>query len=197
MPRRHALLILVVLTTTGAAACSTGAPPPPPAHRFVQVTHGALAFIPDTAAPQRVALADDLSAFLRKLYTEGFVRQKPKGPTPQPDDAPLRRISALFAPTARTKLQQQPSIFTLGPHLEMLTGHVAYNGGVTRDGGATTALVALTFTGNGSRTDEGTPVVTFQQSGRITLQRSEGGWFVRAFDLKMVLKPPPPTPSPT
>jgi hypothetical protein len=196
MPRRHALLILVVLAT-GAAACSHATAPPTPAHREVQVTHGAIAFVPDAPAAQRVALADELSGFLHKLYTEGFVRRRATGPTPEPDDAPTRRIAALFAPGARTKLEQQPSVFTLGPHLDLLAGHVSYQGGITRDGSITTALISLTFAGNGSRIDEGTPVVTVLQSGQLTLQHSESGWFVRAFDLKISLAPPPPTPSPS
>jgi hypothetical protein len=194
--RRHIAVLGAIATILLAPACTTVGTHETPVNRTVVVTHGAVAFVPTAPAANRAPVIDDLSSFLHKLYTEAFVRQEAKGPTPAPDDAPLRRIDPLFAPAARAKADAS-GVFTLGPHLDLLTGHVAYNGGITHDAGVTTALISLTFTGTGSRTDETKPVVTVVQSGTLTAQRTETGWFVRAFDLKITLKPPPPTPTPT
>ena len=166
-------------------------------HRTVTVMHGALTFVPDTPASDRVALANELSSVLHTLYAGAFIRQTAKGPTPAPDDAPIRRIETMFTPAARIALNQQAQVFRLGPHLDLLTGHVDYSGGMTRDRAQTTALLSVHFTGTGSRTNEGIVVVTVDQSGQLTLQRTAEGWSVRSFDLRITLKPPPPTPSPT
>ncbi len=194
MPTRHATLIAVVTLWICAACSSGGTSPPPPAERSVVVTHGTVAFVPDTPMSQQNTTTDEISAFLRNLYRKGFVRPEAKGPTPAPDDAPLLAIAPAFAPAARPKLA---GVFTLGRNVELLRGHLAYNGGVTRDGNVVTALLGLTFRGLGSRTGEPTPVVQFTQSGDMTLQRTESGWFVRAFDLRIDVKPPPPTPTPS
>lgn len=193
MPPRHAILILAVALLVSACA-SSGSSPPPPAERTVSVTHSTLTFVPDTPPAEQSTIADAISAFLRNLYRKGFVRPEPKGPTPAPDDAPLRAIASAFAPAARPRLS---GVFSLGPHVELLSGTVTYDGGVTRDGNVVTALLGITFSGLGSRTGEGTPVVSFTQSGEMTLQRTETGWFVPAFDLKITVKPPPPTPTPS
>jgi len=194
--RRYHVIIAVIAAVLVTPGCSSTVNRPQTVTRTVTVTHGTVAFVGTTPA-QQLTTESDLSAFLQKLYTLGFVRPEAKGPTPAPDDAPLRTIAPLFAPGARAKLESEPGVFALGPHLDLLTGHVAYNGGITHDGSVATALIALSFTGTGSRTHETTTVVTFSQSGTMTLQRAETGWFVRSFDLKLALQPPPPTPTPT
>jgi hypothetical protein len=193
MPPRHALLILVFALVV--PACATGeTPPPPAAERTVTVTHGTVTFVPDASGAEQNKITGEISAFLRNLYRKGFVRPEQKGPTPPPDDAPQNAIAPAFAPAARSHLS---GVFTLGRGVELLHGALAYSGGVTSEGNVVTALLAITFSGLGSRTGEGTPVVSFTQSGDMTLQRTETGWFVQAFDLKIDVKPPPPTPTPS
>jgi hypothetical protein len=195
MSRRLVMFGLVAAASI-TSSCSTGGTPQPAAVRTVTVTHGTIAFVPDIPAAQQETVVGQITAVLRTLYTRGFVRVNATGPTPVPDDASFRRIETMFSPGARTKLETS-GVFSLGPHLDLLTGHLSYDGGVTRDGDVTTALIGLTFTGLGSETDGTTPVISFEQSGQLTLQSTKTGWFVRAFDLKLTTKPPPPTPTPT
>lgn len=195
--RRNALRGVAAALGLIAVACSTKTPPPPPAHRRILVTHGDIRFVPDTPLPQRIALTDEMTSVLHTLYAGAFIRPKPTGPTPAPDDASTRRIATMFTPAARVALEHRPDVFQLGPHLDLLTGYLEYSGGMTRDADVTTALLSVHFTGTGSRTDEGVGVVLVDQKGQVTLQKTKAGWLVRDFALQIGLKPVPPTPTPT
>jgi len=197
MRRRHTLGILVAAAGLLTVACSTKTIPPQPKHRTVVVTNGAMRFVPDLSGPERAAIADDVSTFLQTLYADAFIRPKAKGPTPVPDQYAAQRIAGFFTPAARLTLEQKADVFSLGPHLDLLAGQVQYSGGVTRDKNVITALLSVQFTGAGSRVDEAATVVEFQQTGQLLLQKSATGWIVREFDLKIALKPPPPTPTQT
>ncbi len=188
---RRCLAVLALALLTGS--CVKEAPPEPPPHRAVVVKAGTLRFVPDLPAAQRSAVTSGIGSFLRTLYEDAFIQPKPAGQTPLPTTfRVVDRLTPLFAAAARPALVAHADAFTLGPHLDLLSGELTYTGGVTGQN----ALLQIHFAGAASRTDQGTPVMRVGQLGTMLLQHTEAGWFVREFDLHFRTIPAPtPTPS--
>ena len=196
MRRRSAVCLASVVLATCAAGCVKEAANEP-AHRSVAVKAGAISFVPNLPVGRRSELTAQMTAFLGTVYKRAFIRPRPAGPTPLPGRySTTESLTPFFAKPARAALRAHAGAFTLGPHLDLLTGVVTYGGGVTTQGKVSTALLNIRFDGSGSRSDEPTPVVLVTQSGTMLLQHTGSGWYVREFDLKLQTKPAPtPTPS--
>ncbi len=196
MRRRYAVCLASIVLLMFAAGCVKETVDEPPS-RSVAVKAGAISFVPNLPVGRRSELGAQMTAFLGTLYKRAFIRPRPAGPTPLPGTfSTVDALTPLFATPARPALRAHAGTFTLGPHLDLLNGVVAYSGGVTTQGKVTTALLNIRFDGSGSRADEATPVILVAQSGTMLLQHTEAGWFVREFDLKLRTKPAP-TPTPT
>jgi hypothetical protein len=192
---------VAAVTATATVALAIAAVPvfvlkPRPAQRTaargITAVAGQFGIVPIVGTVERRAIKADLAAFLRTLYEDAFLSTN-GGAAASPSPSP--QIEKFFAPRARAALASRPDVFSPGTGVDVLNGQVTFNGVVTTVGHKPTrAYLNVLFVGNGSvRT---TPV-RISQDGQLLLLRSEQGWLVAGFDVKLKAASVTPSPSAT
>ena len=202
--RRHIGLgaFIAAVTVTAMVALTVAAvpvfllkpgPSPAPGARGIVAAQGPLRFVPDPG-PSRRATAAEISRFLHGFYAEVFLPPRVE-PTTTPTPQPAARLARFFTARARAALNAHPDVFTPDGRVSIDNGRVSFDGLVTMSGRRPAqAFLSLAFTGRGSV--RRTPVVV-SQKGSVLLLRSEQGWLIGGFDLKLAEASVTPSPSPT
>lgn len=172
-------------------------PPEPTPEPGVAVSAGEITFVPDAPEDVRQVITDELSQFGETLYERAFVAPEvlPEATEPpEPSPGPEERLRALFTEVARSALRDRGEVFDPGP-LTVRTGRVALAGVVTLlDGRPVEALLDVDFRATGRGPDD--TAVDVRQQGQLLCVRTDDGWRVAGFDLRLTSEPVP-SPSPT
>jgi hypothetical protein len=173
----------------------------------VKAVAGEIRTLPESPDAVRKRISDDLAGLLGDAYARAFlppivVSTSPRPKTPAPTARPP--LGDLFTDEARATLP--PDTFAPGENVSVTRGTVRFTGVATVEGDAPgSALVSVDFEAAGLlRPAPGDPLgmrrrpVRLKQTGQLLCLRTEAGWRIAGYDVRLTVErqvvPPSETP---
>jgi hypothetical protein len=152
--------------------------------------------VPDVGTDTRRKAAREIADAIERVYTAALTRPVDSAAGASPSPGPARRVRDLFTTGAVAALKKSPDVFDLGP-LVVTAGTANFSGVITFVGkDAKDALIELDFVGRATPIESTEPAVRVHQRGTLGLRRTQDGWLVQSFDLRLATRPES-TPSPS